>query len=116
MQRVNVILQMLSSVKKLLYIRKFSREFNFRETSHMRSFVKIKPSNWRLLIKVNHALFAAIFLRRKFYVFTAIRENKILAKVSELTVYAPVNEISLLIALASSVGSSKSAHMHNSIA
>ena len=28
----------------LLLIRNFSREFNFRETSHMRSFVKIKPS------------------------------------------------------------------------
>ena len=28
----------------LLLIRKHSREFYFRETSHMRSFVKIKPS------------------------------------------------------------------------
>ena len=30
--------------QRLLHIRKFSREFNFREASHMRSFVKIKPS------------------------------------------------------------------------
>ena len=28
----------------LLYIQKFSRGLYFRETSHMRSFVKIKPS------------------------------------------------------------------------
>ena len=28
----------------VLWIRKFSREFYFRKTSHMRSFVKIKPS------------------------------------------------------------------------
>ena len=29
---------------KILQIRKFSRGFYFRETSHMRSFVKIKSS------------------------------------------------------------------------
>ena len=41
-------------------------------------------SLYRLLIEVNHALIAN-FSRRK-YAFNSIRENKVLAKISEITV------------------------------
>ena len=61
--------KILGASSKILQIRKFSREFNFRETSHVRNFVKIKPS------RIGDVTLS----------FT-IRENKILA---EFTVEAP---------------------------
>ena len=56
----------------------------------MRSFVKINTlemakSLCRLLVYVNHAI-VAIFNVANVY-FNAIRENRILAKISEFTVY-----------------------------
>ena len=71
---------------------KFSREFNFRETLHMRSFVKIKPSQIGDITLsftdigtfVKHALFAIFYVAN--VSLNAIRENKILAKISEFTV------------------------------
>ena len=41
---LNAIEALIVCWKTVLYIRKFSQEFNFPETSHMLSFVKIKPS------------------------------------------------------------------------
>ena len=69
-------------------MRKFSRGLYFRETLHIRSFVKIKftrngETTLSFTDKVYHAI-APIFNVANMS-FNAIRENKILAKISEFT-------------------------------
>ena len=64
---------------------------------NMRSFVKKKPCEMakslrRLLIKVNHVLVANFIVANMY--FNAIRENKILAKISEFTVHVISSSIS----------------------
>ena len=56
----------------------------------MRSFVKIKLTRigdiiLTFTVRVNHALFAIFYVAN--VSFNAIRENKILGKISEFTVY-----------------------------
>ena len=67
----------------------FARVY-FRETSHMRSFAKIKPSrkseNSLSLSDEGKSYRSREFLRGK-YAFNTTRENKILAKISELKYY-----------------------------
>ena len=87
---------------KILSIRKFSRGFNFRETSHMRSFVKIKSSRnaeiTMLLIDICKSCASREFLASQICpLINVIRENKILAKISgfialQFTFTAPVRK------------------------
>ena len=65
-------------------IRKYSRGFYFRETSHMRSFVKIKSSrNGEITLPFTDKVANFHFANMSFNV---IHENKVLAKIYVFTV------------------------------
>ena len=83
-------------------IRKFSRGFHFPETTQMRSFAKIKP----LGNGENTLSFTDVVIMPNLQIFNvenisfyAIRENKILAKISEFNVpfFCPVCLIQCLL-------------------
>ena len=79
--------------------RNFSRGFYFRETSHMRSFVKIKSSrNGEITLSFTDICKSC--LSRKIFngtdmSFNAIRKNKILAKIFEFAVY--IEDLTLVL-------------------
>ena len=85
----NMLMDNICKQYTVLKIRNCSRGFYVRETLHMRSFVKIKSSrNGELTLLFTDICKSCLrrdFLRRNMY-FNAIRENKILAKISEFTV------------------------------
>ena len=71
---------------RVLFSRKFTyAKFHENKSSRPHEFTK---SLCRFLTWVNHALVASFNVANKF--FNAIRENKILAKISEFTVPRPV--------------------------
>ena len=78
-------------MKMILQIRKFSRGLYFRETSHMRKFAKIKPSqNDKItlsFIDIGKSCLSREFFHITNMYFNAIRENNILAKIYEFTVH-----------------------------
>ena len=84
----NVVVLLL--IHCLLYIRKFLPGFYFRETSQMRSFVKIKPSqNGGINLSftdVGKSCQNREFLTWQICFLTLFAKNKILAKISEFTV------------------------------
>ena len=85
----NVWVSMLIQIK-ILYIRKFSRGFYFRETSHMRSFVKIESSpNGEITLSITDlgkSSTSREFLAPQNCLLTLFAKMKILAKIFGFTV------------------------------
>ena len=81
---------MLNATSSLLKIRKFSRGVYFRETSHMRSFVKIKCSR-NIEITLSFTDIRKSYPSREFLAseicLLMLFAKKILAKISGFTVY-----------------------------